>query len=1407
MSDATPSRPSADRNLLFGILALQMDCISRDALIVAMHAWVLDKGKPLGQILVEQCGLEPAKRDLLESLVVAHLQMHEGDAEKSLAALGVPAPVGKELRSPCDGDVDASLARLPTPTCDASVLPSTTAEKPGFLGLRYHVLRPHGKGGIGEVFVALDQELNREIALKEIREEHADDPLSRGRFVREAEITGGLEHPGIVPVYGLGQYGDGRPFYAMRFIQGETLKDAIARYHSASPVASAPGELGALTQPRSPEFELRALLTRFVAVCNTIAYALSRGVIHRDIKPANIMLGKYGETLIVDWGLAKALADSPARSASEGVPEPALVPRLAEIGETQAGAALGTPAYMSPEQAAGRVDLLGPASDIYSLGATLFTLLTGRPPIEGKETAEILRKAQRGDWVPPRQVKNDVPPALDAICRKAMALKPEQRYVTALDLAADVERWLADEPVVAHPEPWVVRSRRWMRRHRALVSTAVGTLVVALLGAIVGLVVVNYWRDKEAAARKTAEDKEQEWREQKEEADRRREEARFNQYVAQMNLVQREYEANHIARVRELLEAQVPREPGQTDYRNFEWYYWQRMSHRELFTLKGHTGWVQAVVFSPDGRRLASIDRDATVRVWDAASGQELFIVKGHKQVVAGVAFSPDGRRLASEYGEGVVIRDVATGQEVLILEGHRGQVFGAAFSPDGRRLALMDRNGTVRVWDTTSGQELLTLKGHKGGVSEAAFSPDGARLASSGQDGTVRVWDAASGRELLTLKGHKGYVHGVAFRPDGTRLASWGEDGTSRIWDAASGEELLTLQVSAGGGFRVAYSPDGTRLASWGGRLDSTVRVWDAGSGKELLTFKGHRSDVHGVAFSPDGRRLASASADSTVRVWDAASGQELLTLKGHSDKVWGLAFSPDGWRLASCGMGMEVRVWDLASGLDLFTLKGRPPAQWVAFSPGGRRLASASADATMRIWDAASGRELLTLKGHTGSVAAVGFSPDGTRLASASFDKTVKVWDSTRGQELLTFKGHTNLVFSVCFSPDGTRLASASSNGEVKVWDSMSGQEVVTLKGHAGPVVSVCFSPDGMRLASASFDKTVKVWDITSGQEVLTLEGPTAWVRAVCFSPDGRRLASAGYDSTVRVWDSASGQELLIFKGHTGGVYGVTFSPDGQRLASRGVGMVLVWDAASGQELLTLPVYHKRLSGVVGCLAFSPDGRRLALADSEATALVWEGSDEPADVWHKRALVSDVHSLFDQLLLREEVIAALRKDPMLNEHDREFALQVAQTTHGENALALNNAAWKVVKTRDARKDSYALALRQAEAAVQEAPGSSSILNTLGVAQYRMGLYADALATMTKSEKGNATKEGSNPTELAFLAMSQHQFAKKVEAQATLARLLEVMKQPRWANNAEAQGFLREAEETLKEKSASEKK
>jgi tetratricopeptide (TPR) repeat protein/tRNA A-37 threonylcarbamoyl transferase component Bud32 len=480
---------AADRNLLFGILALQMDFISRDALIRAMNAWVLAKATPLGQILVDQGGLSPANRELLEALVQRHLEMHDGEPERSLAALSSVGSLRHDLERVADSDLQISLAQVAKarqteedPGTTQSLGPEPPPPSPG---RRYRILRPHARGGLGEVFVARDEELHREVALKEIQQRHANHPESRARFLREAEITGGLEHPGIVPVYGLGHYADGRPFYAMRLIKGDNLQEAIKRFHEADQPGRHPGER---------RLAFRQLLGRFVDVCDALAYAHSRGVLHRDLKPGNIMLGKFGETLVVDWGLAKPTGNADAASDSDSLP---VRPNLAiGITLTQPGAALGTPAFMSPEQAAGKLDQLGTASDMYSLGATLYALLTGQPPFTGRDVSEVLAKVERGDFRPPRQVKPATPTALEAVCVKAMALQPADRYSSARALAADIEHWLADEPVSAWREPWGTRFRRWARRHRPLVAGAAVLLVTTSLALAAGLVLVTQEKNR-----------------------------------------------------------------------------------------------------------------------------------------------------------------------------------------------------------------------------------------------------------------------------------------------------------------------------------------------------------------------------------------------------------------------------------------------------------------------------------------------------------------------------------------------------------------------------------------------------------------------------------------------------------------------------------------------------------------------------------------------------------------------------------------------------------------------------------------------------------------------------------------------------------------------------------------------
>jgi tetratricopeptide (TPR) repeat protein len=459
-------------DLLLGILALQNDFITREQLLESFHVWVADRSRPLGQVLGDRGALDPDRLTLLGALVGEHVKAHGGDPERSLASLGALGSIRGDLEKAADPAVQACLSAATTlaPRHDRGT-EATAAAPPGLrpAGERFRVLRFHRRGGLGAVYVARDAELGREVALKEIRPDMAGVGGLRARFVLEAEITGGLEHPGIVPVYSLGAYDDGRPFYAMRFVEGDSLDEAIKAYHASGPRA----------HPTAVEF--RRLLGRFVDVCEAIAFAHSKGVLHRDLKPHNVMLGRYGETLLIDWGLAKATGRREPPGPGDA-PEATLAPPSGGSHEPTAGV-IGSPAYMSPEQAAARHDALGPATDVYGLGAILYGLLTGVPPVTGRTTEDVLDRARRGEIVPPQERNPRAPAPLEAVCLKALARSPADRYPSARALADDVERWLADEPVSAWREPLAVRARRWMRRHR----TAMTAAAVGLLAGVVGL--------------------------------------------------------------------------------------------------------------------------------------------------------------------------------------------------------------------------------------------------------------------------------------------------------------------------------------------------------------------------------------------------------------------------------------------------------------------------------------------------------------------------------------------------------------------------------------------------------------------------------------------------------------------------------------------------------------------------------------------------------------------------------------------------------------------------------------------------------------------------------------------------------------------------------------------------------
>jgi serine/threonine-protein kinase len=478
-----------DRNLLFGVLALQADLLDNNRFAEACSAWAARKDTPLADLLVERGWLNAEERGHVEFLLDRKLKKHEGDARAVLAEVTTDH-VRQFLAGAANPDIRHSLDGLNTPPPQGHVLLSTTFHATESRE-RYTLTRLHATGGIGRVWLAHDPNLGRDVALKELLPERADHPETWARFLKEAQVTGQLEHPGIVPIYEVGKRPDDQtPFYTMRFVRGRTLAEAAATYHSR------------LGRNEARPAELRELVGAFVGVCNAVAYAHSRGVLHRDLKPQNVVLGDFGEVIVLDWGLARLIDE-------KGPDDDAAGPRVASASKVEAtsqGQVLGTPAYMAPEQAEGRLDLLGPATDVYGLGAVLYEILAGKSPFTGSQTLEVLRRVAHEPPTPPRSVSAGVPAPLEAICLKALAKKPRQRYATAKELAADVQRWLADEPVTAYREPMSIRAGRWVKRHRPLVAGAAAACLVALVGLGVVLAVQARSNRELAAANQRLEE-------------------------------------------------------------------------------------------------------------------------------------------------------------------------------------------------------------------------------------------------------------------------------------------------------------------------------------------------------------------------------------------------------------------------------------------------------------------------------------------------------------------------------------------------------------------------------------------------------------------------------------------------------------------------------------------------------------------------------------------------------------------------------------------------------------------------------------------------------------------------------------------------------------------------------------
>ncbi len=1081
------------------------------------------------------------------------------------------------------------------------VTAAAAGEAPGGRIGRYRLGERIGEGGCGVVYVAEQEEpVRRTVALKVIKL-GMDTEQVIARFAGERQALALMDHPNIAKVLDAGATETGRPYFVMELVRGLSITSFCDRHALST----------------------RARLELFIKVCHAVQHAHQKGIIHRDLKASNILVqeGDPGEPRVpkvIDFGIAKATGG-----------------RLSDLTlHTDFRQFLGTPAYMSPEQAANSHDI-DTRTDIYSLGVLLYELLAGKPPFDTKELLaagpdEMRRTIQEKEPVKPstrltqelsavaasRQSAADSPARdggalprrryeqlqalirllrgdLDWIVMKCLEKDRERRYATANDLALDLQRHLNNEPVTARPPSSLYRFQKLVRRNQ--VTFAAGSAVVAALVVGLGLSACFYFRERQARRQAVAATFE---------GKRTLSAADLSQAV----LLTAEDRANEaLAYLARSLSSDPSNVAALTRLTTLLAY----RSWMLPTAILRHTNLVASARFSPEGKRVVTASWDDTARVWDAETGRPWTGPLSHSGFVVSARFSPDGQRiLTASYDKTAGLWDANDSRLLRCLTNHADWVTTAQFSPDGGQIVTGSRDRSARVWDAQTGEPLTPPMNHSNGLRSAQFSPDGKWVLTGCSDGGTRIWNALTGGLVAGPMKHFRDVQQAVFSPDGGLIATASYDCTARVWDAQNGEPITQPLRHGGWVMSARFSPDGERVVT--ASADGTARVWDAWTGRALAGPLKHGDGVMSAEFSPDGRRILTGSWDNTARLWDAQTGEPLCEPMEHDGKVWSAEFSPDGKRIVTASADFTARLWRPlgARALPMPLEQSSPerrlqPALSVQTLPAPleRNVSSPSAGNQPAPQPAAA--ELLSTGGNLEAIAEV--SPDGTRILAALGGNAARAWDAQTGRLLPLSLQHDGEVVSVQFSPDGKLIATASADHTARIWDAQTGQPVARPLPHGGSVFSAKFSPDGARLVTASADGTARLWNVRAGQPLaqpLEHGGPPC---SAGFSPDGNRVVTVSSNGIVRLWDAHSGQPLAPAVTYKGPVVSAQFSPDGRRVvvaaSDKGADVL---DARSGQPAAPRLQHGDR----VNAAHFSPDGKRIVTASWDRTARVWDAA-----------------------------------------------------------------------------------------------------------------------------------------------------------------------------------------------------